>query len=47
MSREEALDIIKSGNTGAEILSLLEKVSSLCTVSNETDSEFSDVEFDD
>lgn len=47
MSHEEALAIIMSGKTGSEILSLLDKVSTLCSVSNETESEFSDVEFDD
>lgn len=47
MSREEALAIIKSGKNGSEILSLLDKVTSLCSPESEVDPEFSDVEFDD
>lgn len=47
MSREEAIAIVRSGKNGAQILDLLEKVSTLCTTDSTDDSEFSDVQFND
>jgi hypothetical protein len=47
MSNQEALAILHSGKTGNDILSLLDKVSSMCSDVSEVESDFSDVEFED
>lgn len=47
MSHEEALSILRSGKTGTDILSLLDKVSTMYSDVSEVESDFSDVEFDD
>jgi hypothetical protein len=47
MSHQEALAILRTGKTGADILSLLDKVSSMYSDTSESDSDFSDIEFND
>ena len=45
MTKQEALQIIKSGKNGTQILDLLDKVSTMCEVSTE-ENEYNDIEFD-
>ncbi len=47
MSHQEALAILRTGKTGADILSLLDKVSTMYSESSEIESDFSDIEFND
>lgn len=46
MTQEQAIKILQSGKTGTQILDLLDKVSTLCSVEPE-ENEFNDIEYAD